>query len=211
MEKQVTLGAKVLVKEGVVGTVDKVVVDPGTHQPGYLVVKRGRVQARRIVVPVSLVAEVSPEAVTLAITRNGLETYPDYEITVQYGVYRRPTPLGYPRAHTIHTPPSNQGFVVLTHRSVPDASVSVEKGMAVYDAGGAKVSQVQGVILDKGSRQATHLVLRCLTPLSPRDRIMPVDLIADVEEGMVHLRITADDISGLTPYRPESQLDAGDR
>jgi len=202
MEKQIELGARVRAEDGEVGTVEKIVVDPEEHEPGYLVVKRGRVRPRKIVVPVGLVTNASPEEVTLATTRQALESFPDYEVTVRKGEYRKPIPVGGPRPVGIYTPPTNAGYMVLRQRSVPEASVGVEQGMDVLDVAGLKVGQVHGLIADPESRQASHLVLRQPHPLMPRDRLVPADLVADVREGEVHLRITAEHVSGLGSYEP---------
>jgi len=207
MEKQIHLGARVRAEDGEVGTVEKIVVDPEEREPGYLVVKRGRVRPRQIVVPVNLVTDVTPEEVTLATTRQALESFPDYEVTVRKGEYRKPVPVDAPRPGAVYTPPANAGYIVLRQRSVPEASVGVEQGMDVLDIAGLKVGQVHGLIAELESRQASHLVLREPHPLRPRDWLVPADLVADVREGEVHLRIPAEHVSGLEPYEPTPEKD----
>ena len=110
-ERQIKLGAHVRTSDGgKAGTVEQIVVDPKTHQPGYLVIKYGRLppRQRHIVAPISLVSEVSAREVTLETTREALEMFPDYEVTVRKGKYEKPMPTGYP--HMIGcfcTPPPN--------------------------------------------------------------------------------------------------------
>lgn len=205
MERQVELGARVRAENETVGIVEKIVVDPEHHEPGYLVVKQGRIppRQRHIVVPVSLVSEVLSGAVTLATTPAALASFPEYEVTVRKGEYQKPIPLGYPRPYDLSTPVSNQGYMVIRARSVPDTSVSVEQGMAVRDAQGRQVGRVHGLILDSDKRQASHIVVRLPKLLADRDRVVPVDLVDDVHSGSIHLRITAAHVDALTIYQPE--------
>ena len=71
-ERQIKLGVNVRTSDGdKVGTVEQIVVDPKTHQPGYLVINYGRLppQRRSIVAPIGLVDKVSAREVTLETTR----------------------------------------------------------------------------------------------------------------------------------------------
>jgi sporulation protein YlmC with PRC-barrel domain len=200
MEKRVELGTQVWTLDGEAGTVDKIVTDPQGRRPSYLVVKRGRLQQRRIVVPVSLVADVSAEGVALETTRPALDQFPDYEITVQHGEYRRPVPIGAPRPIGAFVPASNKDFMVLRQRSVPDTSISVDEGMEVLDATGLRVGQVQGLVLDSDSRQPSHIVLHQSGPLASQHRLVPVDLVARVREDRLQLHINSEHVAGLEPY-----------
>jgi sporulation protein YlmC with PRC-barrel domain len=205
MEKQIELGAHVRAEDGAVGTVDKIVVNPEEREPEYLVIKRGRVRRRKIVVPVSLMADVSGTKVTLDTTRKALESFPDYEITVREGEYQKPVPVVGPAPVAVYTPPMNRGYVALRQRNVPEASVAVEKGMDVVGAKGDRVGKVQGLIAESGSREAFHLVLRQSHPLASKDRLIPVDLVAEVRSGTVHLRITSDHLRGLPTHQPSRE------
>lgn len=202
MEKQINLGARVRAQDGEVGTVARIVVDRDEREPDYLVVKRGRVRPRQVVVPVSLVTDVSGKAVTLDTTQKALESFPDYEVTVREGEYEKPIPVAGPQSVAVYTPAANQGFIELRQRSVPEGSVSVEKGMDVVDARGQNVGQVHGLIAETGTRKALHLVVRQRHPLEKRDRLIPTDLVAGVGDGAVRLRITADHVDGLGVYQP---------
>ncbi len=180
-------------------------VDPEEQKPGYLVVKRRRIRPRRIVVPASLVVDVSAESVTLGTTRQALDGYPDYEATVRGGEYRKPTPVPGGVLSAVYTPPTNRGYETLRQRNVPESNVSVERGMDVVDATGEKVGEVEGLIADSDTREASYLVLRQPDPLTPRDRLVPADLAADAQGGTVRLRITAAQVQGLMTDPPRRQ------
>jgi sporulation protein YlmC with PRC-barrel domain len=208
MIKQVKLGAQVWAQDENVGTVEQVVVDPAERKPGYLVIRRGRVRSRQIVVPVDLVSDVSPEQVTLEVSANVLEEFPDYESIEQKGTYARSAVVGFPRPVATHTPISNNGYMALRKRAVPEDNVGVERGMQVVDATGARVGRVHGLILDGNSRSASHIVLRQVERLSSVYRLVPVDLVADVQEDRLWLHISSDHVQGLAIYEMDKgQLD----
>jgi sporulation protein YlmC with PRC-barrel domain len=205
MKKKIKLSSRVWAKNEKVGMVTKIVVDPETHEPGYLVVKRGRIRLRHIVVPVSLVSDVTTEGVVLDTPADVLDGFPDYEMTVQKGEYHKPVPIGSPRPYAFYEPPSNQGYMALRQRTVPDTTVSVEKGMAILDSTSLKVGRVDGLVMDSEKQQAIQILLRQPGPGNTRHRIIPADLVDNVRGGAVHLRIRAEHVNGLGFYEPESK------
>lgn len=206
MSKRIELGDRVQAIDGRAGTVEKVIVDPDERKPGYLVVRRGRLRPRRIVVPVSLVDEVAAGRVTLSVTRAALDDFPDYEVTERHGTYQKPAPAGGHRPVAAYTPPSNDGYMALRRRNVSEAAVPVEKGMAVKDAGGIRIGRVVGLLLDRERRTATHILVQrptpmtVATPATMQTFVVPVELVEDVQEGQIQLRITRGHISGLAVF-----------
>jgi sporulation protein YlmC with PRC-barrel domain len=208
VEKRIELGSRVRAGNEDVGTIEKIVVDPEEQAPGYVVVRRGRVRPRQIVVPVSLVQDVSPDEVTLEISPEALDSFPDYESSTPKGRYERPTVVGYPRPVGTYTPLSNQAFTVLHTRSVPESHIGVRRGMAVVGADGTQVGRVDGLIAEPESRRASQIVLRQGPPVAPRYRLVPTDLVGEAREGSVQLRISAEHVAGLAAYEPETEREA---
>jgi len=189
--------------DGEAGKITRIITDPESRQPIYLVVKIGRLRRRReVVLPVSLVSSVSVETVNLDITREALAGFPDYEVVIVKGKYKRPEFFSYPSSIPLYYPPDNSGFMVLRQRSVPDQSIAVEKGMAVQDCTGRPVGKVEGVILDQGKRQGKYVVFRRdhFSPL----QLISVDLVQDVSSAEVKLRIEAEFVEKLPEYSERS-------
>ncbi|HKZ83692.1 MAG TPA: hypothetical protein VJ793_08550 [Anaerolineae bacterium] len=200
-KKQLTLGAQVNCLDGKAGTLSRIITDPESRRPTYLVVKRGRLRSREIVVPVSLVAEVTPEAVTLDITRKALVDSPDYEVTVRKGRYQKPMPVpDLRRPVAIYTPPSNSGYMVLRQRNVPDRSVEVRQGMRIWDCGDREVGKVEGIVVSVQKRQGKYIVFRPKRASSPQ--LIPADLVEDVTSKGVRLRIDREYAGRLPIYSP---------
>lgn len=207
MKERVELGYRVSAGGRDVGVVDQLVVDPQEREPEYLVVRRGRLRPRRIVVPVSLVTAVEDERVELHTSPEALEAFPDYEVTVTKGRYERPVPVGGFRPVATFQP-DNREFMVLTQRSVPDHSVGVSRDMPVADAHGRRVGSVHGAVADASDREGMQMLLRTADRPRSRCRVVPMDLIADVDGGQVRLRIDAEHIAGLPECAEESVEDS---
>lgn len=198
MKKQLGLNLRVQCLDGQGGKISKIVIDPDSRQPTHLVVKRGRLHVREILVPVSLVAEATEESVFLNVTRETLVGLSDYEYTLRKGDYQKPLIVGYPRPRYMSFPASNHGFMVLRQRNVPERSVAVEKGMAILDIEGHKVGKVEGIIVDSRKRQGRYLLFQRMHGTVPQ--LIPSDLIDDVSEGNVRLRIDRDYMERLPVY-----------
>ncbi len=198
MKKQLGLELGVQCLDGRGGKISKIVIDPDSQQPTHLVVKRGRLHIREILVPVSLIAEVTEEAVFLNLTRETLVGLSDYEFTVRKGEFQKPLIVGYPRPRYVGFPASNKGFMVLKQRNLPERSVAVEKGMAILDVEGHKVGKVEGIVVDSRKRQGRYLLFQRMHETVPQ--LIPADLIEDVSEGNVRLRIDRDYTERLPIY-----------
>jgi hypothetical protein len=98
--------------------------------------------------------------VTLEVNADVLEEFPDYEPIKHKRGYAKPIAVGFPRPVAIHTPISNDGYIVLRKRAVPVDNVGIERGMQVVDAAGSRINRVHGLILDGNSCTASHAVLQ---------------------------------------------------
>jgi uncharacterized membrane protein len=201
--KELTLGMAVLCRDGKAGRLERLVGDPKTHEPAYLVVRRGPVSPRDIVVPVSLVADVSAEGLNLNTTTGALRDFPDYEVTVKKHV-QPPTTEEWERIYpsVLLSPSLEVGMVTVRQRSVPEHMVDLRKDMIVYDPTGLKLGEIEGVIADAEKKQVTHLVMHVPNPFIEERRLVPVDLIDFVIRSDVYLRVLGDQVAGLPLYKP---------
>jgi sporulation protein YlmC with PRC-barrel domain len=111
-----------------------------------------------------------------------------------------------PTLHEPFVPPllkawKKQGKLKIRQRTVPEHMTDVAQGMTVYDAVGTKLGTVQGVIADKRSRQASHLIVHRLGTSREEQRMVPVGLVDYVIRSDVYLRINKDQVQELTLYR----------
>jgi hypothetical protein len=87
--------------------------------------------------------------------------------------------------------------------SVPVTSKAVTLGMPVYVTAGAQVGRVAGIVVDAETHQAGHLALDRKGLRASEPALVPVDLVDFVIRHEVCLRISQDQIFGLTVYQTE--------
>jgi sporulation protein YlmC with PRC-barrel domain len=205
VKKELTLNMPVRSQGGKAGHLERIIADPETHEPAYLVVKRGLIPSRQrqIVVPVSLVREVTAQAVMLDTTLEVLDTFPDYEITVEKRRKSQPDPTLYePLIPPIMRPWTQEGKVRVRERTVPEHTVDIRRGMTVYDCAGVKLGQAEGISADAEEHRASHLVLRQQRRLKGEQRLIPVDLVDFTIRSNIYLSIGKDHVQRLPLYRP---------
>ena len=69
-----------------------------------------------------------------------------------------------------------------------DLPVEVRRGMAILTSEGREAGRVAAVIIDKHDQQVTHILLSRLSQI-PEYRLVPIELIKQVHEEKVLLRI----------------------
>jgi uncharacterized protein YrrD len=199
--KKVNLGMKVHCLDGEAGVVSKIITNPEKMRPSYLAVKRGRLVKREIVVPVSLVLEITQEMVKIKTTLEELENFPDFEVTVRQGSINRPMALGSPRPNMLWHPPTSSGYSAVKQHPFSDELVKVEKGLVIRDSEGLKVGKLEGIIMDRSQEKASFIILN---PSKERaQRLIPVSLVDSALSDGVKLRIDRDYVAKLPLYRQE--------
>jgi uncharacterized protein YrrD len=76
--KALKRGQRVLTRDGEAGRLDLLLVDPETKRTTHFVVRRGRLLARDLVVPVDWVREIDGDRVFLDVGREQLDRLPEY-------------------------------------------------------------------------------------------------------------------------------------
>jgi sporulation protein YlmC with PRC-barrel domain len=209
-KKPFRLGTPVFAGDRKAGRITKIIADPGKRLPLYLAVRTGWLRrGREIVVPISLVSSASAEKVALALTKDELQQFPDYEFTFVKEEYKKSEFFPSSYGTSLYYPPDNSYFRVIKQRSVPDHSIAVEKGMQVFDHGGQKVGRVKGLILDKTLRQANFIVLSgdYFAPL----KLIDTRVVQDVSSTGVKLSIDWKTVEKLPEFSKKTakSLSAG--
>jgi sporulation protein YlmC with PRC-barrel domain len=201
--KQVNLGMKVHCLDGEAGVVSRIITNPERKRPSYLVVKRGRLIKREIVVPVSLVADVTQEMVRVNTTLDELENFPDFEVTVRQGSINRPMALGSPRPNMLWHPPANSAYMAVKQHPFSDELVKVEKGLVILDSAGVQVGKLDGIIMDRDQQKASFIILN---PSREKvQRLVPVSLVDSASSDGVKLYIEKEYVSKLQVFAEEEK------
>jgi len=179
-------GVPVIGREGELGTVERLVVRPGSGEVTHLVVHHGPLAHDDVVVPVDVVEEADERAVRVRLYASDWERLPVYRPeefisppdgwqapgrdTSDRVVFRAPA-AGVAASHQ----PARAGQAEPAAGGWP-----IEAGMPVVCRDG-RVGTVDLVLLDPTSRRATHFVVR-QSDLLEQDTIVPTDWVREIRE-----------------------------
>jgi len=218
-------GADVYTADGdKVGEINRVVIDPKTHEVTHVVVQKGFLFTVDKVVPVSLIGPAVEDGITLRENAGDFDALADFEEThyvlSSEGKEKGALPHGkthllywYPPTRTMwwHTggylgfpglfylmPP----YVVETERNIPEGTIALKEGAKVISSDDEHVGNVEMILTDSQENRATHLVIsRGL--LSKEKKLIPTSWISIVMSNEIHLAVDSKLIEELREYEPE--------
>jgi len=202
-----TIGAHASCDDGPCGTVKRVVVDPLAQTVTHLVVEpKHRLGLARLV-PVGI-AEATPDGVRLRCSMTEFEDLDSAEETqfvpgtIGYENYGPEQVLSWPY-YGLHGGQAGgvAGAAVpgvsqtVTYDTVPEGEVDVRRGEPVYATDGA-IGRVHGLVIDKGSRRVSHVLLAEGHLWGRKEVAIPISAVLDVRDG-IKLQISKKDVAGL--------------
>jgi uncharacterized protein YrrD len=214
---QFTEGATVVTASGEkVGTIDRVVLDPGSKEVSHLVVKKGFLFSEDKVVPMSLVGPASAEKVILRESAGDLEALPDFEEahyvatgpqhdTVPGSVHwARPLyvypPVGAALVAARNTDQLEPHYVSKTKQNIPEGTIALEEGAKVFSSDGEHIGDIERIFTEPQENQATHLLISEGLILKDR-KLIPTRWMRRVLEDRVHLSVDSDLVASLPEYQ----------
>ena len=203
------IGAAVMCTDGRCGRLVRVVLDPATERVTALVVARGGLQKESRVLPITEVQGTKDGIVRLPISSDEFgrfRIYKEVEFRVpsvgwnngRYGpddVRYWMSPYGGIGGQSVV--PSRKHRL---HEGVPFDSRVVGNGTKVRDAEG-NAGEVDHVLVDCEDGDITHIVVR--HGFISGYTIVPVSMIAGVDERGVVLNVQRTELRGLPKYRPQ--------
>lgn len=193
-----------------VGDVSRVVLDPQTKTVTHIVVRQGLLFTEDKVIPVQLVASAADDRVDLRSSADELPEFPPFEETYYLPADRDnpaysytdeavPSYIGYPPIGTAWWGyPGYLGYGALTpeagavntkvEQNIPDNTIGLNEGAQVITVDDEKVGEVSRVIVDGGSKRATHIVVSQGWLLKER-KLIPTSWIREFRENTVRLGI----------------------
>lgn len=214
MEKEnnmlLTIGATIRCRDGEAGRLKYVVIDPDDGKITNLIVERGKLLRRDIVVPSAWVERETEGEIVLNGTIDELKQLPEYKEFE----YIQPDPNYRPLSgHRVEdtriwlTPYQQIGGGkpwILHHVRVGinDDDVIVRRGLPVRAKGGKTVGAVDHLVVEADNRRVTHLVLRRGPPWDKQMHIIPMERFTDVTESGAQLNMMAEEIDQAPLYQP---------
>ena len=208
---EIEIGTAVYSREGEqAGAVSHVVCDGRTQQVTHVVVSKGWLLPRDIVVALADVETASAEAVRLRLDARQLEQQPDFveehyvaadagdavpagfaPTVVRYQPAVPAVGMGWSLPYQYFEPP----LPVEATMNVPPGSVTLDEGMEVW-AGDDKVGTLAGVRVHPRTEQVSHLVVSS-GGLLAEERLVPRRAVAAVDAQGIHLALTPDELRRL--------------
>jgi hypothetical protein len=186
------IGAEVSCTDRACGNVSRVIVDTAVAVT-HLVVDR---QHQGRLVPLGLVDAVAG-GLRLRCTIAEFENLEPADKTVLPQVsFEDPRwdVLGVSRRARL-SPPS---LPPVTYEALPFAEVAVHGGEHVHATDG-DIGQVRGLVIDPGSHQVTHVLLREGHVFGRKEVAIPIGAVTGVGEDGIRLNITKQQVQGLPP------------
>lgn len=209
---QFRIGSPVVGREGTVGSLQRVVIDPESEQITDLIIRLDAPgPERQVVLSTSHVGKADDQQIDINLSREEAQRLPDFEEVR----FRQPSEAwpGLPdytpdvvlfwaprtaveafRRPIIVTEPNVEGV-----RHIPEGSVTVSADLEVF-CGAEMVGRVKRVLLDPDADHATHLVVRHGV-YPAEEKAVPVSHVQRVTDTTVELDCRAADLESFPAYR----------
>ena len=190
-----TIGADVSCTDGVCGKVTRLVIDPRAPTVTHLVVSDHQLQGR--LVPLNLVdvdattgtirlrcataefEKLHPADVTVSLLDNDADPENSNDQLLLYSLGRR-----------LLDPPS------ATYNTLPSGEVAARRGDHVHATDG-NIGLIQGLVIDSGSHQVTHVLLQEGHVFGSKVVAIPVGAVTGVNQNGIQLNITKQQVKDL--------------
>jgi sporulation protein YlmC with PRC-barrel domain len=202
MQAQFTIGAEASCTDGSCGQVSRVVVDPVARAVTHLVVEPNHRHGLGRLVPLGLVDVVAGE-IRLRCTLaefNKLDLGEETQFlpgTGGWGAYGPGQVLAWPYYNLGGRGLGGGAVSQITYDAVPLGEVAVRRGEHVRATDGL-IGRVQGLVIDPGRHQVTHVLLQEGHLWDRKDVAIPISAVAGIEDG-IRLRIAKHDVQDLPP------------
>jgi sporulation protein YlmC with PRC-barrel domain len=195
------IGADVSCSDGPCGKVSRLIVEPGTETITHLVVDPKH-RGRSRLVPVDL-ADTAAGRVKLRCSQADFDKLDPAEQAELLHMDTAGDPI-----------PTSRGFAspnltglalydsarVSTHATVPTGEVDVRRGEPVYttDATGSEIGRIQGLVMDPGSHQVSHILLEEGHLWGRKEVAIPISAVTRIGD-IVRLNISRQQVEDLPP------------
>ena len=199
-----------------VGKINRFVLDPTTNEVTHLVVQKGWLLPEDKVLPISTVSSATDERVVLNQVED-LDQLPVFEVThfveltdedaypTDASAYRHaPAYYWYPPAGYVGYPELGPGYYGLqpveTTPNIPAGTVPLKEGANVMSSDGEHVGDVERLIVDSDTNQATHFLISEGLFFKER-KLVPAHWVRSVEEDQVQLSVPSRVLERLPAYQ----------
>lgn len=174
-----------------------VIIDPVKRKLTHVVIRESHVPHRERLVPVEMIADVSPHAINLSCEREELARLDEF-IGSDFVKVDEPIFTYAPDEYLLWPDP----FLIESHRvsvkreQVPPGELALHRGARVMCVDG-KIGQVDEFQIDPKDDHITHIVLQEGHLWGRKTIAIPVDYIDHLEKTAVYLKLAKHDVNLL--------------
>ena len=203
-----SIGATIRCRDGVAGKLKYVVLDPENGEVTHLIVERGRLLRRDIVVPAAWIEEESEGEIGLNATADDLNKLPEYK---EFDFIQPDTSYRPLSGHRVedtrfwsspYDPVGDGRPWILRHVrvGVQDDEVVIQRGLPVHDQDRRPVGTIDHLVVDSKTHKVTHFVVRRGSVLDPEAYILPLERVSWVSEVGVRLNMPVEELDQAPLY-----------
>jgi sporulation protein YlmC with PRC-barrel domain len=198
------IGAGARCTDGACGQVSRIIVNPVTREVTHLAVDPKYRPGPGRLVPVDLV-DAATGQIRLRCTLAEFQTLrPAQEAESVRGL----DPTGSPHApkqvnwavwmHAARDPGASEAPQQVTVDSVPSGEVDIHCGLTVCATDG-EIGQVQGLFVEPGGNQVTHVLLQKGHMPGRKEVAIPISAVTKILTLLIHLSLTRHQVKDLPP------------
>ncbi|MBI2953055.1 MAG: PRC-barrel domain-containing protein [Chloroflexi bacterium] len=191
---RIDIESEVITKDGHhVGKIDRVVMVPRSLEVTHIVIHKGRVLTRDIVVPVEAIDRTTKRHVILGVTVAEIESMPDFS-EEEYMAPPQAAPIGPYVPGSVLWPLAYVYAPVIMHeeRHIPEEAVDITEGTDVRCVDG-KIGIVDEVVVDSETGRVTAFIVRKGTLLT-KDVTVPVTWIKSADRDAIELACSRQEV-----------------
>lgn len=210
------IGAQIHCRDGRIGTLEKLVVDPHNKRVIDLIVEKGFLQKKDRVLPLSIVDRVEDDNIYLTIHSTELPNYPFYKEEEFYvpapgweptSPYRRQELRHWATRYGLE----GAGDPVIPRikkrvpQGIPGDAKSIGRSTPVRNVHGF-VGKIDHLLVDEQSKEITNLIIE--KGILHHHIVVPIDWVDSIDEDGILIRGTHQELKQLPRYtaRPESDV-----
>ena len=203
----IPINAKVYCQDKLCGHTQAVILDPDSEVVTHVVVKERKIPHTQRLVPIDTIDASLENNIQLNCDQAKFESMPPFvdveyvQASIPYFTQACDYDLTYPRPIII----PERKMVSLKHYHLPGNELAVRQGIPVYSAEGYVVGKVDEFLVDRGSGNITHLILREGHLWGQKDVVIPAEEIDKVKETKLRLKLKKNEIGDLPsiPVKPK--------
>jgi osmotically-inducible protein OsmY/sporulation protein YlmC with PRC-barrel domain len=197
-------------QDGAAGRLKFVVVDPDDGEATDLIVERGALLHRDVVVPIGWVERATEDTIFLNARLDDLKALPEYDEVefIQPDPTYRPISGHRVEETRIWIGPYlaiGGGRPWILHQvrlGIAEDEVLVRRGLSVQASDNCSAGVVDHLVIDPASKHVTHLVVRHGWLWGREAHLVPLEQVAELSEYGVRLKLPASAFEQLPRYEP---------